>query len=80
VCDPYTGEVLTTDTGAELKINGLAKVYAFLQENTEYYEKLKKYISDDINEIENSEETDCAEVKGATEVFGDSYVNANEDE
>jgi hypothetical protein len=41
---------------------------------------LKKYISDDINEIENSEETGCAEVKGATEVFGDSYVNANEDE
>jgi hypothetical protein len=80
ICDPYTGEVLTTGTGAELKINGMAKVYAFLQENTEYYEKLKKYISDDINGVENSEEDDCTEVKEATEVFGEYYTNTNEEE
>ena len=80
VCDPYTGEVLTTDTGAELKINGTAKVYAFLQENTEYYNKLKKYISDDINGVENSEEDDCAEVTSAKEAFGDFYANKDEDD
>ena len=75
MCDPFTGEVLTTETGAELKINGMAKVYAFLQDNPDYYNKLKKYISDDISEIENSEEDGCTEVKSATEVFGDSYTS-----
>jgi recombination protein RecA len=80
MCDPTTGEVLTTASGAEFKVNGIAKVYAYLQDNPDYYDKLKKYISDDINGVENAEETDCTEVKSATEVFGDSYVKTDEDE
>lgn len=51
VCDPYTGEVLEDATGKPLKINGLIKVYDFLKANTEYYEKLKKFILDDINGV-----------------------------
>lgn len=45
--DPYTGEFLEQD-GSIVKLNGLAKVYDFLQSNQDYYSKLKKYISDDI--------------------------------
>ena len=48
--DPDTGEVLSDpETGKPIKLNGLGKVYDFLAANTEYYEKLKKYILDDIN-------------------------------
>lgn len=49
MCDPYTGEVLEDDTGNLVKINGMAKVYDYLQANTEYFEKIKKFITDDIN-------------------------------
>lgn len=47
ICDPYTGELLERD-GDIVKLNGLAKVYEFLQTDREYYDRLKKYISDDI--------------------------------
>jgi hypothetical protein len=48
VCDPETMEPLEVD-GSIVKINGLAKVYDYLQTNTEYYDKLCKFIIDDIN-------------------------------
>ncbi len=64
VCDPYTGEVLmdnTLDKPKPVKLNGLAKVYDFLNSHTEYYEKLQKFILDDINgksdAVEATEET-----------------------
>ena len=51
ICDPYTGEVLETADGKPIKLNGLSKVYEYLATNTEYYERLKKFITDDINGI-----------------------------
>lgn len=51
ICDPYTGEVLETADGKPIKLNGLSKVYDYLATNTEYYERLKKFITDDINGI-----------------------------
>lgn len=49
LCDPYSGEVLCSDTGAAIKVNGMAKVYSYLADHTEYYDKIRKYILDDIN-------------------------------
>lgn len=55
ICDPYTGEVLMVDDPSNpnkqkpLKLNGLAKVYEYLNSNPEYYQKLQKFILDDIN-------------------------------
>ena len=48
MCDPYTGEVLEAD-GKLIKVNGMAKVFDYLQAHPDYYEKLKQYILDDIN-------------------------------
>lgn len=49
ICDPYTGEVLDTDTGAPLKVHGMPKVYEFLNTHQDYYEKVKRYITEDLN-------------------------------
>ena len=60
VCDPYTGEVVESD-GKMLKLNGLSKVYEFLQTDKEYFDKLKSFILNDINgtaEVENGKESD----------------------
>ena len=46
--DPDTGEVLVLG-GKPVKLNGLTRVYEFLQSYREYYERLKKFILDDIN-------------------------------
>lgn len=47
ICDPTTGEILEEDD-KPVKINGLAKVYQYLQDNTKYYESLKTYIMEHI--------------------------------
>ena len=46
--DPTTGEVLEAD-GKIVKLNGLSRVYEYLKENNEYYEKVRDYIWNDIN-------------------------------
>lgn len=57
ICDPETGEVLTRDDPnvkggkAPLKVNGMAKVYEYLKNNPDYYDKVKKFILDDINGV-----------------------------
>ncbi len=51
LCDPYTGELLESDGGTPVKLNGLGKVYEYLQNNPEYDAKLRKYILDDINGV-----------------------------
>ena len=57
--DPETGEALcNSDSDKPLKVNGLGKVYDFLNSNAEYFEKLKKYILNDIEGNGNGEETD----------------------
>lgn len=47
--DPYTGEIMHDENNTIIKVNGMAKVYDYLQSNKEYYDKLCKYIVDDIN-------------------------------
>lgn len=67
ICDPYTGEVMLIDDPSNpgkqkpLKLNGLAKVYEFLNANDVYYQKLQKYILDDINGVESEEPGDGEE-------------------
>lgn len=68
VCDPYTGEVLEDGDGKPIKLNGMAKVYEYLQSNAEYYHKLQKYITDDI-EGKSAEEVESGESDGSDEVF-----------
>lgn len=48
ICDPETMDPLEKD-GTIVKINGLAKVYDYLHTNTDYYDKLCKFILADIN-------------------------------
>lgn len=47
--DPNTGAVLETPEGKPIKVNGLGNVYGFFNTHPDYYESLKKYILDDIN-------------------------------
>ena len=48
--DPDTQELLEDDEKV-IKINGLPRVYDFLNSNPEYFSKLKNYIENDINEV-----------------------------
>ena len=48
ICDPETKEPLEVNDSL-VKLNGLAKVYDYLQANPEYYQKLCDYIVNDIN-------------------------------
>lgn len=55
LCDPYTGEVFEdSTTGKPLKINGFAKVLEYMQNNPDYYNKLKTFIINDIEGNPNS--------------------------
>lgn len=50
--DPETGEILQ-DSDKPVKLNGLAKVYKYLEDHDDYYNKLKKYIMDDLNNVDS---------------------------
>lgn len=65
--EPSTGEILEDDRGMPVKLNGLAKVYAYLESNPEYYQKIVKYIEDDLN----GTETDGSENSGSDD---DEYI------
>jgi recombination protein RecA len=55
LCDPITGEMLEDPiTGKPLKINGFAKILEYVQNNPDYYNKLKSFIIDDIEGNPNS--------------------------
>lgn len=54
VCDPETKEPLEVD-GSIVKLNGLAKVYEYLQNNVEYYNKLCVYINNNMKQVEISD-------------------------
>lgn len=60
--EPTTGEVLEdTESGKPIKVNGLGKVYEFLQTHESYYQALRDYIDADINgrsDVTDGEETD----------------------
>lgn len=47
--NPETGELLENPNGAPIKLNGLAKVYAYLESNSDYYNKIVNYIENDLN-------------------------------
>lgn len=48
ICDPLTKEPLEVDDKI-VKVNGMAAVYDYLQNNADYYQKLCDFIIDDIN-------------------------------
>ena len=50
--NPKTGEVLTTSEGKDVKVNGMANVYSYMQSNLEYYNDLKDYVMNDICTVE----------------------------
>ena len=66
ICDPETSEPLEVNDSI-VKVNGLAKVYDYLQANPDYYEKLCKYIVDDINHngLADKDESEEASAVGA---------------
>jgi len=53
--DPYTGEVLekpdpnNPDKSVIVKVNGMQKVYDYFKQDPDYYNKLSRYIMDDIS-------------------------------
>lgn len=49
MCDPNTGEILEDADGKPIKVNGLVRVYDYLNSNSEYYELVKNYILDHID-------------------------------
>lgn len=77
ICDPETGEILEKENGAPLKINGMAKVYEFLKDSVDYYEKLKKFILDDINGVDsdNLPEDDISESESNLEINSSNLEN-----
>lgn len=61
LCDPETGEIIDDPTTQKpVKLNGLGKVYEYLQANEKYYQKLVAYIDGDINKSgdDDGEQTD----------------------
>lgn len=58
--EPSTGEVLE-ENGKVVKVNGMAKVYDYLQTHQDYYERLQKFILDDINGAESGDAESCDE-------------------
>ena len=46
---PGTGEVLVNESGLPVKLNGMSKVFDYLQENPEYFKLIQDYIMNDIN-------------------------------
>jgi len=55
ICDPMTGEIIEDpNTNKPLKINGFAKVLEYVQNNPEYFNKLKTFIINDIEGNPNS--------------------------
>lgn len=66
ICDPKTKEPLERD-GTIVKINGLAKVYDFIQNNEDWYRETREVINANMTQVEldgfddEDEETEVAE-------------------
>ena len=58
--DPATGEILEED-GKLVKVNGMAKVYQYLQDHPDYYNKLTSFILSDINDTKNNDEAEASD-------------------
>ena len=48
ICDPETREPLETEDGI-VKVNGMPKVYDYMQSHPDFYAKMCEYITNDIN-------------------------------
>ena len=48
LCDPLTGEVLEDESGKPVKLNGMSRVFDYLQEHQDYFQKLQRFILADI--------------------------------
>lgn len=69
--DPFTGEIIENE-GKQVKVNGMAAVFDYLQNNSEYYQMLKTYIMNDINGVSN--EVEASESENLL-MFGGEDVN-----
>lgn len=55
ICDPYTKEAIEVadpinpEKKKPVKVNGMSKVYEYLESNPEYYARLRKFIVEDIS-------------------------------
>ena len=58
MCVPQTGEALEDEDGKIVKVNGLLKVYEYLKSHPDYYDKMVKFITDDIEGNGISDESD----------------------
>lgn len=56
ITDPETGEVLTDDAGRPVKVNGMAKVFEYVQNNPDYFNKLSEFIMKDIEGRSNDDD------------------------
>ena len=56
--DPYTKEQLVDETGKPIKVNGMTRVFEYLQNNPEYFNRLVKFITTDIEGGSNDEADD----------------------
>lgn len=56
ITDPDTGEVLEDENGLPVKLNGMAKVFDYLQVHQDYYKKLSDYILADIEGVDKQSE------------------------
>ena len=91
ITDPYTKEVLIDESTGKpkpVKVNGMSKVFDYLNSNPDYYKKLQTYILNDINGISNdvyeedTEILDYAESETTEEIISESTdisTNAVED-
>ena len=67
ICDPVTKEPLEVPDPNDpektkvVKVNGMSKVYEYLETNVDYYTKLKKYITDDINGVDSIDDGEANE-------------------
>lgn len=48
LCDPTTGEILEDEENRPVKLNGMSRVFDYLQSNPDYFDKLRTYILNDI--------------------------------
>lgn len=67
ICDPITKEPLEIADPVDpekrkpVKVNGMSKVYEYLETNPDYYARLKKYITDDINGVDSIDDGEANE-------------------
>lgn len=70
MCDPYTGEILVDDSGNNIKVHGMPKVYDYLKENEDYYRKIQQYVSEDLNNLDHVPDVNAEVGENGLEFYG----------